>query len=221
MKLDEFGVGKITAQNTTKDVKPGETERQAKKFFGGSGKPKLLHKTAAKNSDPNTLMNLGISESVETLPLLERSMLDQVLQAIAPKLKPQQYEKAAQALHDVLVRKSREGQLRHTLGYYAQRVGRSFAGIDYRALADYYADTYGTEGINELKIEKPDPKDTMGIKRKDMPQIKSADYPEFIEYLEDNGARFRKETVPASDLKAMQDEFSDKGIIKQLENIQC
>lgn len=267
MKLDEFGVGKITAQNTTKDVKPGETERQAKKFFGGNGKPKLLHKTAAKNSDPNTLMNLGIGESVETLPLLERSMLDQVLQAIAPKLKPQQYEKAAQALHDVLVRKSREGQLRHTLGYYAQRVGRTYSGIDYRALADYYADTYGTEGItedvgkyeviggvryyivknksgkakafsgptpaakkyaetggkypwesvNELKIEKPDPKDTMGIKRKDMPQIKSADYPEFIEYLEDNGARFRKETVPASDLKAMQDEFSDKGIIKQLE----
>ena len=385
MKLDEFGVGKITAQNTTKDVKPGETERQAKKFFGGNGKPKLLHKTAAKNSDPNTLMNLGISESVDSLPLAERSMLDQVLQALAPKMKPQQYEKAAQALHDVLIRKSREGQLRHSLGYYAQRVGRAYAGIDYRALADYYTDTYGTEGITEaeevgkwevirgvryyivknksgkakafsgptpaakkyaqtggkypwesvneaeevipmlyhatyrpfldsimknglggkgaqtqwedskpgyiylakdpevavshaeaneevsdeyidnivvlsidasqldqdnleddpnvmdddstlaykgiiptsafsvmeslqeLRIEKPAPKDTMGIERKYMPQIKTADYPEFIEYLENNGARFRSETIPAADLKAMQKEFSDAGILKQME----
>ena len=421
MKLDEFGVGKITAQNTTQDVKPGQTEKEAKKFFGGNGKPKLLHKTAAKNSDPNTLMNLGIGESVETLPLLERSMLDKVLQSIAPKMKPQQYEKAAQVLHDVLVRKSREGSLRHSLGYYAQRVGRSFAGIDYRALADYYAETYGTEGITEaeevipmlyhatykpfldsimknglggkgaqtqwedskpgyvylakdpevavshaeaneevsdeyidnivvlsidasqldqdnleddpnvmdddstlaykgiiptsafsimeantprmapgatlvsrphmtgledpnapapkgelkivtkayrdmynkaldkqnradqiggagastitkmkpktfskdllpsglpnkkprpvteLRIEKPDPKDTLGVKRKEMPQIKTADYPEFIEYLENNGARFRSETIPAADLKAMQKEFSDAGILKQLE----
>lgn len=39
------GVGKIVkGVNTTIDVKPGETERQAKKFFGGSGKPKLLGK---------------------------------------------------------------------------------------------------------------------------------------------------------------------------------
>ena len=30
--------------NTTVDVKPGETERQAKKFFGGTGKPKILGK---------------------------------------------------------------------------------------------------------------------------------------------------------------------------------
>ena len=66
MKLNEFGVGRITAQNTTKDVKPGETERQAKKL-GLGGKPKLLHKTAAKNSDPNTLMNLGISESASSV----------------------------------------------------------------------------------------------------------------------------------------------------------
>ena len=65
MKITEFGVGKITAQNTTQDVKPGETERQAKKLGLMNGKPKLLHKTAAKNSDPNTLMNLGIGEGVD------------------------------------------------------------------------------------------------------------------------------------------------------------
>ena len=62
MKLDEVGVGKITKQNTTADVKPGETMRQAKKLGLVNGKPKLLHKTAAKNSDPNTLFNLGLAE---------------------------------------------------------------------------------------------------------------------------------------------------------------
>ena len=62
MKLDELGVGKITKQNTTVDVKPGETERQAKKLGLVNGKPKLLHKTAAKNSTPNKLFNLGLTE---------------------------------------------------------------------------------------------------------------------------------------------------------------
>ena len=49
--------------NTTIDVKPGETERQAAKFFG-HGKPKELHKKARKNSDPNTLYNMGLVEAV-------------------------------------------------------------------------------------------------------------------------------------------------------------
>jgi len=60
--IDEAGVGIIDKQNTTQDVKPGETERQAKKFFGGDGKPKPLHKSAASNSTPNKLFNLGLSE---------------------------------------------------------------------------------------------------------------------------------------------------------------
>ena len=57
------GVGIITKQNTTVDVKPGETQRQAKKLgmnIDSKGNPPLLHKKAAKNSDPNTLTNLGI-----------------------------------------------------------------------------------------------------------------------------------------------------------------
>ena len=73
------------------------------------------------------------------------------------------------------------------------------------------------ESVKELKINKPDTKDTLGKLRKDMPQIKKQDYEEFMDYLKSNGAKFRKETVPASELKAMQSEFSDKGIIKQLE----
>ncbi len=45
LKKEAAGVGKIVkGVNTTVDVKPGETERQAKKFFGGTGKPKILGK---------------------------------------------------------------------------------------------------------------------------------------------------------------------------------
>src|SRR6056300_872060 len=44
------------------DTSSGETMRQAKKLGLVNGKAKLLHKTAAKNSDPNTLFNLGLAE---------------------------------------------------------------------------------------------------------------------------------------------------------------
>lgn len=47
----------------TQDIKPGEIERQAKKF-GNEFPPPLLHSKAAKNSTPNKLMNLGLNESM-------------------------------------------------------------------------------------------------------------------------------------------------------------
>ena len=134
MKLGEFGVGKITKQNATKDAPIGSEYSNVKKLGLGSGKPKLHDKKATKNSDPNTLFNLGIGENE----------------------------------------------------------------------------------VQELRIEKPDPKDTLGVKRKEMPQVKSDDYAEFVAYLQKNGAKFTKETIPARDLKAMQKEFSDEGIMKQL-----
>ena len=59
---NEAGVGKITKQNTTPDVKPGETERQAKKFFGGNGKPKPM---GVKGATPNQAFNLGMTESLD------------------------------------------------------------------------------------------------------------------------------------------------------------
>lgn len=50
--------GKIVpGVNTTVDVKPGETERQAKKFFGGNGKPKPL---GVPGATPNQAFNLGM-----------------------------------------------------------------------------------------------------------------------------------------------------------------
>jgi len=41
-----MAVGKITKQNTTKDVKPGEVKRQSDKFklgLNSNEQPKLLH----------------------------------------------------------------------------------------------------------------------------------------------------------------------------------
>lgn len=73
------------------------------------------------------------------------------------------------------------------------------------------------ESLVELKIEKPDPEDTMGIKRNQMPQIATDDYPEFIDYLRDNGASFTKASVDPNSLKAIQGEFSDAGVIKALQ----
>ena len=70
MKISELteagGVGKITKYNTTVDVKPGETERQAAKLFpmNKGGKPQPLHAKAAKNSTPNKLFNLGMAEKI-------------------------------------------------------------------------------------------------------------------------------------------------------------
>lgn len=74
--------------------------------------------------------------------------------------------------------------------------------------------------VKELKIEKPDSVDTKGVKRSEMPQVATKDYPEFIEYLKDNGAEFTKQTMPAKQLRATQGEFSDAGVEKQLQKMQ-
>lgn len=59
-KIKEDGVI-VPGVNTTVDVKPGQTEKEAAKFFG-KGKPAELHKKARKNSNAHTLYNLGLTE---------------------------------------------------------------------------------------------------------------------------------------------------------------
>jgi hypothetical protein len=60
--------GKIVpGVNTTQDVKPGETQRQAAKLgmkIDKAGNPPLLHKSAAKNTSANKAYNLGLAESL-------------------------------------------------------------------------------------------------------------------------------------------------------------
>lgn len=53
----------------TQDVKPGEINRQASKF-GNEYPPPVINSKAAKNSTPNKLMNLGLTEAT----LLEKGM---------------------------------------------------------------------------------------------------------------------------------------------------
>lgn len=62
--LHEEGVI-VPGVNTTVDVQPGETERQAAKF--GNGKIKELMPSARKNSNPNTLFNMGLAEAKQRL----------------------------------------------------------------------------------------------------------------------------------------------------------
>lgn len=78
--LNEDGVI-VPGVNTTIDVKPGETERQAAKFFG-KGKPAELHKKARKNSDPNTLYNMGLVEAIA-----KQSDIERVINNIAARKK--------------------------------------------------------------------------------------------------------------------------------------
>jgi dephospho-CoA kinase/Zn-dependent peptidase ImmA (M78 family) len=245
MKITEFGAGKITAQNTTQDVKPGETERQAKKLGLMNGKPRLLHKTAAKNSDPNTLMNLGIGEGVDMSSLkpfvkfcIKSLELKSVPKIIITKKKLDgtfgYYDTDAKTLtvsssdrHLADIMRTLAHELVHLAqdeqnqdidgsdGSKHENQANAVAGVLMRKWADKDPSLFEGQ-VQELKIEKPDPKDTLGVQRKDMPQVKSDDYAEFIEYLKKNGAKFTKETIPARELKAMQKEFSDEGILKQM-----
>ena len=70
--------------------------------------------------------------------------------------------------------------------------------------------------LDEFKIEKPKPEDTMGITRDKMPQVKSTDYDEYKSYLKKNGVTLRPQVVHAKDLKPVQKEFSDQGVERQL-----
>jgi len=158
---------------------------------------------------------------LDELDIPEASPIELLKRKLSPALHADQYEKAADTMYNVLQRKREEnnGKFRHGLGYYAQQIGRSFNKVDYRALMNVFSKKYADEFpelVSELKIVKPDAKDTMGIRRAEMPQVATKDYPEFIDYLKDNGAHFTKDTVSPDSLKAIQGEFSDQGIEKAL-----
>ena len=69
--------------------------------------------------------------------------------------------------------------------------------------------------IKELRIVKPDVKN-QGVARKDMPQIATKDYPEFLDYLKEKGGDIVKKTLNAKELKPIQSEFSDAGVEKAI-----
>lgn len=337
MKLSEVGgVGIVTKQNATKDIPVGGEYMNVKKLGLGSGKPKLHDKKATKNTTPNKLFNLGISEDADVLyhatyePFLKSIMANGlggagaqqqwedskpgyvylardpevaeshaeaneevpdeyidnivVLAVDTSKLDMDNLEDDPNVLNDDstlaykgvipsaalmmaegkrIPRKKgqKAGSKKHSDLYTDENPRGTIHGLKFATVADAKASVNKikrsgkkhahkiqaaiameqrakaagkvsaaavyrkyinamkkkTKKMNELRIEKPDPKDTLGIKRKAMPQIKSKDYEEFIKFLTKNGVKFTQDTIPAKELRAMQNQFSDEGIIKQME----
>ena len=72
----------VPGVNTTVDVKPGETERQAAKFFGHN---KPIKKKKYK-SDTNTLYNMGLAEGSRPSPKgIKQSDVFRVLNNVAAR----------------------------------------------------------------------------------------------------------------------------------------
>jgi hypothetical protein len=71
--------------------------------------------------------------------------------------------------------------------------------------------------LSELKIFKPN--NPKGIPRTEMPQIKSKDYDDYLRHMKDSGISNSVGYVNTKDLKAIQSEFSDSGIIKALQKM--
>jgi len=158
----------VPGVNTTPDVKPGETERQAKKFFGGNGKPKPL---GVKGATPNQAFNLGLAENMSVtgterrrlekkkgikigtpewfkhwfdLPYLREDITRDELMA---RLKDQQRGRYIKAMLDAMHRLVQSKGAKHSLGSYAFEIGKVF-GFDSRELEKMYRDMYMSE-VNE------------------------------------------------------------------------
>ena len=73
--------------------------------------------------------------------------------------------------------------------------------------------------IAELRVERPNAKDTLGIKRDKMPQVRSKDYDELIVHLKKNGVSVQKKSVKATKLKATQSDFNVDKIVDKISSI--
>ena len=73
--------------------------------------------------------------------------------------------------------------------------------------------------IAELKVDRPQSKDTLGIMRDKMPQVRSKDYDELIVHLKKNGVRVQRKTVKANTLKATQSDFNVDKIVDKISKI--
>ena len=177
MKIDEVGgVGKIVkGVNTTPDVQPGETERQAKKLFpmNKNGKPKPL---GVKGATPNQAFNLGLTENMSVtgtetrraekkkgldigspewfkhwfdLPYLREDINKKELLA---QLKDQQRGRYTKAMLDTMHRLVQSKGDRHSIGSYAFEVAKSF-GFSPKGLEKMYRDMYNVPHDSMVRTE--------------------------------------------------------------------
>lgn len=67
--------------------------------------------------------------------------------------------------------------------------------------------------LNEFKVTMPKASQTLGIARGHMPQVKSSDYDELVDFLKGENIKFTKGKVDAKSLKATQRNFNQDKII--------
>lgn len=75
-----------------------------------------------------------------------------------------------------------------------------------------------TQYIREFKVWEPKPSQTKGIKRGNMPQVKTADYDELIAFLKKKDIRLSLKSVKANTLKATQSNFNKDKIVDAAAN---
>lgn len=232
--LRENASGRITKQNTTVDVKPGEIRRQAAKFgnkINNKNEPPLLHAKARKNSDPHTLSNLGLTESVYPIADYDEWYGDRQYKDQGAKMVMMSPDKYLAAVRPLQMDDESEDNIEDLINHI--KSGRTLDPLkiypdgkeDGRHRA-YAAKQLGIKQVPVIlwpqlkedmeQIKKPHPKDTLGVKRADMPQVHRDHYPELIQYLADHGNTFTKQEVHATELKPVQSEFSDKGVRKMM-----
>jgi tRNA nucleotidyltransferase (CCA-adding enzyme) len=174
-ELNEAGVGKIVkGVNTTPDVQPGETERQAKKLFpmNKNGKPKPM---GVKGATPNQAFNLGLTENMSVtgtetrraekkkgikvgtpewfkhwfdLPYLREDITKNELLA---KLKDEQRSRYTKAMLDAMHRLVQSKGAKHSLGSYAFEIAKVF-GFNGKELEKMYRDEYMSEDVTQGEL---------------------------------------------------------------------
>ena len=154
----------VKGVNTTPDVQPGETERQAKKLFpmNKNGKPQSL---GVPGATPNQAFNLGLTENMSVtgterrraekkkgleigspewfkhwfdLPYLREDITKQELLS---DLKDRQRDRYTKAMLDAMHRLVKSKGTKHSIGSYAFEIAKVF-GFNSRELEKMYRDTY-------------------------------------------------------------------------------
>jgi len=93
-----------------------------------------------KHTNKNPQATIDQLEKIYNQDITEDSPVDKLKRLYSVTRHEPQYAKASETLVKVLKRKQQEndGKLKHTIGYYAQQVGKTFRNVDYRALMDYF-----------------------------------------------------------------------------------
>lgn len=187
----------------------------------------VLHKTEQFDYEPETYTpEIAVSKKTYSFDLFGENSDSLVLKFVSPELTAKHNE-----LREIY-------NLPWDFDSYESHVTLSYnaAGVDLNELNtppfdiilsheyeepfnDSWTDDKCNESIelNELKVYQPPEEETLGIPRRQMPQVRSDDYPEFLSYLKDNGASIEVDRVPAASLKPIQKDFSDAGVLKALQ----